>query len=72
MAVADPGRAVASNVAYPERESPSGSMAHTVADPSSAWPATYIMLATGCQANDVGVPGSGIGSSVMTVRSGAE
>src|SRR5437588_4490545 len=72
MAVAGAGRAVASKVAYPDRESPSGSIVHMVAGPSSAVPATYMMFATDCHANEVGTPGNGMGSSVLTLRSGAE
>src|SRR5439155_3662838 len=72
IAVAGEGSAVASKTAYPERESPSGSIVHTVGFPSSAMPAAYTMLATGCQANEVAWPGRGMGGRVVWLSSGAE
>src|SRR5205814_157078 len=71
MAVAGAGSAVASKVAYPERESPSGSIVHSVGEPLVAVPAAYTMLAIGCQASDVAGPGGGTGSSVVWVIGGA-
>src|SRR5947208_17196674 len=65
------GSAGASKVAYPERESPSGSIVHSVGEPLVAVPAAYTMLAIGCQASDVAGPGSGTGSSVVWVIAGA-